>query len=67
MNDLAPYAGNRIDTATAGWLHTAANRTGSAKTMRAYTAAITSFRALLQGHGLDLESDAQAVALLAQA
>jgi len=44
------------------WVDATPKRTGSPKTQRAYTDTITNFRALLQGHGFDLDGDAQAIA-----
>jgi len=51
----------------AAWLAAKAGRSGSAKTERAYTDAARSFRQTLQAVGHDLDADAAAVALVAQA
>lgn len=55
-----------LDLAIAAWLDAKTNRSGSAKTARAYTDTIHGFRAALQAAGLDLDSDIQAIAFAAQ-
>ena len=56
-----------VDLAIAAWLDAKRQRSGSAKTARAYHDTITAFRALLRGRGLELDGDTAALALLAQA
>ena len=56
-----------IDLAIAAWLDAKSNRSGSKKTLRAYTDRIASFRQHLQRGGLDLDGDTAAVALASQA
>jgi len=55
-----------IELAIAAWLDAKVARTGSAKTATAYATTLTTFRALLQDHGLDLDSDPALVSLVAQ-
>jgi len=55
-----------LELAIAGWLHEKTGRTGSAETERAYRATLASFRAALRDAGLDLDSPAAPVALVAQ-
>jgi len=55
-----------IDLAIAAWLDAKAKRTGSVKTATAYATTLTTFRAFLRNHDLDLESDPALIALVAQ-
>lgn len=55
-----------LDTAIAAWLDTKAGRSGSDRTRRAYTDALTDFRTLLRRAGQDLDGPAELVALAAQ-
>lgn len=58
---------DRLTGPIRAWVEAKAGRTGSAKTRRSYEHTLTSFRAALQGAGVDLDSDGRAVALVAQA
>jgi len=64
---LVEAPADRFAGVIAAWLAAKAGRSGSAKTARAYTDAARSFRATLQSVGHDLDADAAAVALVAQA
>lgn len=55
-----------IENMIAAWLHAKGNRSGSARTLKAYRATIAEFRFVLQSAGLDLDSDQRAVRLIAQ-
>ena len=55
-----------LDLAIAAWLHAKASRTGSAKTATAYATTLAAFRAILGGHGFDLDGDPRLLALIAQ-
>jgi integrase len=55
-----------IAVAVAAWLDAKANKSGSAKTKRAYTDTLDSFRSQLVASGLDLDADPRALALAAQ-
>lgn len=61
-----PAVGDAHAAPIRAWLDTKAGRTGSAKTARAYTDTLASFRAALQAAGLDLDSAVPSVALAAQ-
>ncbi len=61
----APSA-QAIDVAVAAWLDAKSNKSGSAKTKRAYTDTLQAFRDQLQASGLDLDADPRALALAAQ-
>lgn len=56
-----------IEMAIAAWLDAKGKRSGSKKTISAYTTTLASFRAALQLAQLDLDSDPRAVMLVAQA
>lgn len=62
----ASPAAPRPDLVVAAWLAAKAERSGSAKTQRAYTDAIAGFRQLLARAELDLDADPQIVGLAAQ-
>lgn len=64
---LVEAPADRFAGVIAAWLAAKAGRSGSVKTERAYTDAARSFRATLQAVGHDLDADAAAVALVAQA
>lgn len=64
---LAEAPADRFAGVITAWLAAKAGRSGSAKTKRAYTDAARSFRQTLQAVGQDLDADATAVALVAQA
>lgn len=55
-----------VDLAVVAWLQAKGGRSGSAKTIRAYSDALHGFRRVLQERDLDLDADPRAVALLAQ-
>lgn len=55
-----------LDQAIAGWLHEAEGKSDSKKTRSAYQDGLSSFRALLQSTGNDLDSPASIVAPLLQ-
>lgn len=55
-----------LNQCIAAWLDTKSKRTGSNNTLRAYEAAITGFRSLLQAHGKDLDSSTEIIAPIAQ-
>jgi site-specific recombinase XerD len=55
-----------IAVAVATWLDAKANKSGSAKTKRAYTDTLQAFRDQLQASGLDLDADPRTLALAAQ-
>lgn len=61
----APSA-QAIEVAIAAWLDAKGNKSGSAKTKRAYTDTLQAFRDQLQASGLDLDTDPRALALAAQ-
>src|SRR4051812_13963951 len=63
---LAP-ATAPLDLAIAAWLHAKTGRTGSQRTVRAYADTLASFRAAVPAAGPDLDGEARALALLAQA
>lgn len=56
-----------INTAILAWLDAKGNKSGSAKTHRAYVDTLGSFRAYLLARNLDLDGEERAVTLLAQA
>ena len=59
---------NNLDLALSAWLHKHGKRGGDhTRTSKAYEETMRQFRAGLQRQGLDLESDPEKVALLAQA
>jgi integrase len=62
----APRPSPVLATAIAAWLDAKSGRSGSPKTRRAYTDAITDFRALLCQARQDLDGPAELVALAAQ-
>lgn len=64
---LATAPADRFAGVVAAWLAAKAGRSGSAKTKRAYADAADSFQAALQAVGQELDADAAAVALVAQA
>src|SRR5258706_5747601 len=55
-----------LDVAVAAWLDAKGNKSGSAKTLRAYTDTLSTFRAALCSGGLDLDGDPRAITLAAQ-
>jgi site-specific recombinase XerD len=55
-----------LDVALAAWLDAKANKSGSAKTKRAYDDTLRAFRTQLQDSGRDLDADPRAVALAVQ-
>jgi site-specific recombinase XerD len=57
---------NALELAIVAWLDAKGNRSKSIKTWTAYRDNLSSFRAALQSHGLDLDGDPRAVALAAQ-
>lgn len=65
--NLVAAPADRFAGVVAAWLAAKAGRSGSVKTKRAYTDAARSFRQTLQSVGHDLDADAAAVALVAQA
>lgn len=64
---LVAAPADRFAGVISAWLAAKAGRSGSAKTERAYSDAARSFRQTLQAVGHDLDADAAAVALVAQA
>src|SRR5262249_27616218 len=56
-----------LDLAIAAWLHAKTGRTGSARTARAYADTLAAFRAAALAAGADLDGEARALGLLAQA
>ncbi len=68
-HDLTVYQGTptfSIDQAVTAWLDEKHGRSESTKTRQAYETTLQSFRAMLQGAGLDMDSEPALVALLAQ-
>lgn len=68
-NALLPSPGSgdvSLDLAVAAWLDSKSRRSNSKKTAFDYQDTMSSFRAALAQHGLDLDSDPAAVATLAQ-
>lgn len=63
----APGTAERLALAVAAWIDAKAKRSGSRRTPQIYHSTLTSFRSALRAVGLDLDSDARAVALIAQA
>lgn len=59
--------GPSLELAISEWLDAKARKSGSLKTVLAYRYTIDAFRQMLQGVNLDLDSDAQAVTLAAEA
>src|SRR5690348_6795096 len=68
--DLIPYQSHGetmdLETCINAWLHAKAGRSGSQQTLSAYRETLFQFRALLQEHQRDLDSDPGIVAPLAQ-
>lgn len=56
----------RIELAITAWLDSKRGRSGSVKTLRAYSDTLHAFRAALQAAGLDVDGDSRAVSLAAQ-
>jgi len=59
-------AGTPLDLAVAAWLDSKRRRSNSAETATAYEDTMSSFRAALAPHGLDLDGDPAAIATIAQ-
>lgn len=55
-----------LDIAIAAWLDAKGNRSGSAKTLRAYTDTLGTFREALRSASLELDGDPRTIALAAQ-
>lgn len=66
-NALSTHVLSPLDLAIAGWLDAKGNRTGSQRTRKAYADTLADFRAGLQGQGLELDGDPDALALALQA
>lgn len=64
--DLSTPHAAALDVVLTTWLESKANKSGSAKTKRAYADTMRLFRAALIANGLDLNADPRAIALAAQ-